>query len=60
MKQDRGKPDKLAMPLAVVRLLQQTGKLLEAAESVRSVRDDILATLRQTPVTLDESEARHA
>ena len=38
------------MPLAVARLLQRTGALIEAAEAVRDVRDDLLVILRETPV----------
>lgn len=50
MKRDRGKPDKLAVPLAVARLLTATGKLIEVAEAVRGIRDDLLTILRETPV----------
>ena len=50
MKRDRGKPDKVAFPLAVSRLLTVTGRLIEAAEAVRDIRDDLLTILRQTPV----------
>ena len=60
MKRDRGKPDKLAVPLAVARLLQRTGALIEAAEAVRDVRDDLLVILRETPVDAFDTKGGQA